>query len=92
VVAQLHKAGRTLRKGGVTGHSAHSYAELDEEMKAIGILLALLAMATAAVVAGQPANPVGGLHASLGATEPTWMLLSGAALLAVASLVRRYLA
>ena len=60
-------------------------------MKAISILLMLLAMATAAVVAAQPVIPVAGLHASLSAMEPAWMVLSGAALLTIASVVRRYL-
>ena len=60
-------------------------------MKAISILLMLLAMATAAVVAAQPVVPVAGLQGSLSAMEPAWMILSGAALLAIASVVRRYL-
>jgi hypothetical protein len=59
-------------------------------MKAISILVMLLAMATVAVVAAQPVIPVAGLQASLSAMEPAWMVLSGAALLTIASLVRRY--
>ncbi len=59
-------------------------------MKAIGVLFVLLAMAMAAVVAAQPVNPVAVLHASAHATEPAWMVLSGATLLALASAVRRY--
>lgn len=58
-------------------------------MKAIGILLMLLGMATAVVVAAQPGSPTG-LHVSLNAMEPAWMLLSGAMLLVIASVVRRY--
>ena len=60
-------------------------------MKATGILLVLIAMAMAAVVAAQPVNPVAALHAPGHATEPVWMLLSGATLLALASALRRYL-
>jgi hypothetical protein len=59
-------------------------------MKAISILFVLIAMVMAAVVAAQPASPVVTLHASAHALEPAWMLLSGAALLAIASVVRRY--
>lgn len=57
-------------------------------MRVTGILLVLVAMATA-VVAAQPADPAAGLHASSHATEPIWMILSGAALLVAASVVRR---
>jgi hypothetical protein len=56
-------------------------------MKAISVLFVLVALAMAAVVAAQPVSPVAVLHAS--ATEPAWMVLSGATLLALASAVRR---
>jgi hypothetical protein len=60
-------------------------------MKVTSILLVLIAMATAAVVAAQPVNPVATLHAAKHAMEPLWMVLSGATLLGLASAVRRYL-
>jgi len=60
-------------------------------MKAISVLFVLIAMATAAVVAAQPVNPAGALQAPDLAMEPVWMALSGAALLGLASAVRRYI-
>jgi hypothetical protein len=48
-------------------------------------------MAMAAVVAAQPVNPVAALHAPQHAMEPVWMVVSGAALLFLASAVRRYM-
>ena len=59
-------------------------------MKATGILFVVLAMAMAAVVAAQPISAVG-LPGPKFAMEPVWMVLSGAALLALASAVRRYI-
>lgn len=58
-------------------------------MKATGILLVLMAMAAA--VAAQPLNPAVALHAATHAMEPVWMVLSGATLLALASVVRRFI-
>jgi hypothetical protein len=69
----------------------HTPAEVDWEMKATSILFVLIVVAMAAVVAAQPVNPVGGLPAPEYAMEPVWMVLSGAALLALASVVRRYI-
>ncbi len=60
-------------------------------MKAKSILFVLIAMATAAVVAAQPVNPAAVLHAPEHAMEPVWMVVSGAALLALASVVRRFI-
>lgn len=61
-------------------------------MKVTSILFVLMAMATAAVVAAQPVNPVVALHApATHAMEPVWMALSGATLLALASAVRRFI-
>lgn len=60
-------------------------------MKATSILFVIIAMAMAAVVAAQPVNPAGALPAPEHAMEPLWMVLSGAALLALASAVRRYI-
>jgi len=59
-------------------------------MKAISVLFVLFVMAMAVVVVAQPVNPVGALPAPELAMEPVWMVLSGAALLALASAVRRY--
>jgi len=61
---------------------------MDWELRVTGILLVLVAMAMA-VVSAQSADPSAGSHASSHATEPIWMILSGAALLIVASAVRR---
>ena len=69
----------------------HTPAEVDWEMKATSILFVLIAVAMAAVVAAQPVNPVSALPAPEHGMEPLWMLLSGAALLALASAVRRYI-
>ena len=60
-------------------------------MKATSILFVVLVMAMAAVVAAQPVNPVATLPAPEYGMEPVWMALSGAALLALASAVRRYI-
>lgn len=65
-------------------------AEVDWEMKAIIILFVFVALAIAALAA-QPVTPAAGRSAVSFATEPVWMILSGAALLVVASAVRRYL-
>ena len=61
-------------------------------MKATSVLFVfvLIAMTMAAVVAAQPVNPAAGLQAPDYAMEPLWMVLSGAALLLIASAVRRY--
>jgi hypothetical protein len=59
-------------------------------MKATSVLFVLLAMATAAVVAAQPVNPVAALYPPAHAMEPAWMVVSGASLLALARAVRRY--
>ena len=56
-------------------------------MKATSILFVIIAMAVA--VAAEPVNAVATLHAPEHAMEPIWMLLSGAALLALAGVVRR---
>ena len=60
-------------------------------MKATSILFVLLAIAMVAVVAAQPANPVAAVRAAAHAMEPAWMVLSGAALLVLASALRRYI-
>jgi hypothetical protein len=54
----------------------------------LGLLLglALLALAFEPLVAAGPT-----LQAAAGRQEPAWMVLSGASLLTVASLVRRYI-
>lgn len=60
-------------------------------MKAITILLALVAIAAAALTA-QPVTPASaGASVTAHAMEPAWMILCGASLLAIASVVRRYL-
>jgi hypothetical protein len=61
-------------------------------MKATIVLIVLLAAAMGALAA-QPVTPasVSGAASSIHATEPAWMMLSGATLLAVASMVRRLL-
>jgi hypothetical protein len=63
-------------------------------MKAIGILFVFVLMAVtvaAAVVTAQPVNPAAVLQAPEYAMEPVWMVLSGAALLVLASALRRYI-
>lgn len=75
----------------VGGSKAHTPAEVDWEMKAISILFVLIAMAMAAGVVAQPVNPVAAVQVPAHAMEPVWMVLSGAALLAMASAVRRYI-
>jgi cytochrome c biogenesis factor len=59
-------------------------------MKAITILLGLVAVAAAALAA-QPVHPAAVVSVTTYATEPVWMILCGASLLAIASVVRRYL-
>jgi hypothetical protein len=59
--------------------------------KATSIVFVLIAIAMAAVVAAQPVNPAGVLPAASHGMEPVWMVLSGAALLALASAVRRFI-
>jgi hypothetical protein len=56
-------------------------------MKAILVLLALF-MVAMGVMAAQPVSPAVSAVATH-STEPVWMVLSGATLLAVASAVRR---
>jgi len=63
-------------------------------MKATSILFVLLALAMVAMVAAaaaQPMSPVVALIEPGHAMEPAWMVLSGATLLGLASLVRRYI-
>ena len=79
-----------LRNAGMWSR-VHTPAEVDWEMKATGILFVVLAMAMAAVAAAQPVSPVGMLPAPSYAMEPVWMVLSGVALLGLASAVRRYI-
>ncbi|MEO7416635.1 MAG: hypothetical protein ABI163_06210 [Thermoanaerobaculia bacterium] len=69
----------------------HTLAEVDWEMKAASILFVVLAMAMAAVAAAQPVNPAEVLPTPDFGMEPVWMVLSGSALLALASAVRRYI-
>jgi hypothetical protein len=72
----------------------HTLAEVDWEMtatKATSIAFVLIGMAMAAVVAAQPVTPVGALPAPSHGMEQVLMVLSGAALLALASAVRRFL-
>lgn len=71
----------------------HTIAEVDWEMKAASILLVVLvtAVAAMAVAAAHPVNPVGALPAPEFGMEPVWMVLSGAALLMLASAVRKYI-
>jgi hypothetical protein len=70
----------------------HSSEETDREMKAtitLGVFVGLAVVALAA----EPAVLAAGLVASdqaIRSLEPAWMFLSGASLLAVASLLRRY--
>ena len=62
-------------------------------MKATSVLFVLLAMAMAAMVAVAAAQPVPTVSTLLTpghGLEPAWMVLSGATLLAIASVVRRY--
>ena len=84
------RARRALRNAG-RWSIVHTPAEVDWEMKAISVLFVLFVMAMAVVVAAQPVNPVGALPAPEHGMEPVWMVLSGAALLALASVVRRYI-
>lgn len=58
-------------------------------MKATIVLFVLIA-AVMVALAAEPATPaVSAAAAALHATEPAWMVLSGASLLALASVVRR---
>jgi hypothetical protein len=58
------------------------------------ILLAVLVLVALAAFGAAPAATAAGMTAAAqrapGVGEPTWMVLSGATLLAVASIVRRY--
>jgi len=59
-------------------------------MKATIVLIVLLAAAMGAL-AVQPVSPAAAAAAlSTHGTEPAWMMLSGATLLALASVVRRF--
>jgi len=58
-------------------------------MKAILVLFALFVVAMG-VMAAQPAIPAVSAATAAHSTEPVWMVLSGATLLAVASAVRRF--
>jgi hypothetical protein len=60
-------------------------------MKATSILFVIVVMATVAVLAAQPLNPLPAIHAAAHGMEPVWMVLSGASLLVLASAVRRYI-
>lgn len=62
-------------------------------MKATIILIVLVVAVTMAVLAAQGSEPASALShtASVGANEPIWMVLSGAALLSLASALRRYM-
>ena len=67
--------------------AAHSLEETEREMKASITLLGLLGLA----VMAQIADPdVTAWREAARATEPAWMVLSGASLLLVASLLRRH--
>ena len=81
-------AGPCEKAGG--GQTAHSLAEVNGEMKAIIILTGLVAVAAAARAA-QPVTPATVASVTTYASEPVWMILCGASLLAIASVVRRYL-
>jgi hypothetical protein len=61
-------------------------------MKATITLCALLGLAAAALVAEPVALAAGAIASDevIRSLEPAWMVLSGASLIAVASLVRRY--
>jgi hypothetical protein len=58
------------------------------------LLLVVLMLVVVAVLIGEPAAVAAGLTAAAGhatqTPEPAWMLLSGATLLGVASMVRRF--
>jgi hypothetical protein len=70
--------------------SNRAMVEVGWEMKAISVLFTLLAMPVS-LFAAKPVNPAAvTAPASTHGLEPVWMVLSGAALLAVASAVRRY--
>ena len=71
----------------------HTLAEVEWEMKAANILFVvlILAVAVAAVAAAHPVNAVAALPAPNFGMEPVWMVLSGAALLVLASAVRKYI-
>ena len=59
-------------------------------MKATIVLIVLLAAAMGALAA-EPVSPAATAAAlSFHGTEPVWMMLSGATLLALASMVRRF--
>jgi hypothetical protein len=58
-------------------------------MKATVLLIVIVALAMA-VLAAQPVEP-GVTHATSHANDPLWMMVSGAALLSLASALRRYM-
>jgi len=62
-------------------------------MKATVILIAFVVAVAMAVLAAQPADPaVALIHAAPArANDPIWMVLSGAALLGLASALRRFM-
>jgi hypothetical protein len=62
-------------------------------MKATIVLIVLVIAVAVAVLAAQPADSVVTLAhtAPARANEPIWMVLSGAALLSLASALRRYM-
>lgn len=62
-------------------------------MKATIILIVLGVAVAMAVLAAQGAEPAAVLThpAAAGASDPMWMVLSGAALLSLASALRRYM-
>ena len=69
--------------------AAHSLEETEREMKASITLLGLLGLAVTAQVA-DPAGVMAAPREAARVTEPAWMVLSGASLLVVASLLRRH--
>ncbi len=60
-------------------------------MKATIILIVLVVVVTMAVLAAQGTEPAATLTHTAAANEPIWMVLSGAALLSLASALRRYM-
>ena len=74
----------------VIGYPAHSSAEVEREMKATIVLVVLVALAMVALAA-QPATTPVVTHVTAAAQdlEPAWMVLSGAALIVIASVLRR---
>lgn len=61
-------------------------------MKATIILIVLVVAVAMAVLAAQPVDPAPLVHAAASrGNDPVWMVLSGAALLSLASALRRYM-